>query len=182
LDNLVLDFSVDDGSVESKSNIEELVKIEIASPKTFDWTKYDKLLETEHIGRPVIHAEITRLFFQNIRLLLNILESRVFFRSTMNFYDSTSFFKHGLLIIADRQANGKGRGGNTWLSPSGIGLKYFEQYLIFIDFFKGCAMFSLHLQCSSTHYLSILQHLAALAVVHSIRARPGYEDLVKLSV
>lgn len=38
----------------------------------------------------------------------------------MNFFDSLNFFKHGLVVIADRQANGKGRGGNTWLSPDGI--------------------------------------------------------------
>lgn len=39
-------------------------------------------------------------------------------------------------------------------------------------------MFSLHLETSTSLYVSILQHLAALAVVHSIRTRPGYENLV----
>ncbi len=54
-----------------------------------------------------------------------------------------------------------GRGGNAWLSP------------------LGCAMFTLHLQLPVNSRLGqripFLQHLAALAVVQSVRTLPGYE-------
>ncbi|XP_026076364.1 biotin--protein ligase [Carassius auratus] len=69
----------------------------------------------------------------------------------------------GLIAIAARQTQGKGRGGNAWLSP------------------PGCAMFTLHLQLPVNSRLGqripFLQHLAALAVVQSVRTLPGYEDV-----
>ncbi|XP_027007207.2 biotin--protein ligase isoform X1 [Tachysurus fulvidraco] len=69
----------------------------------------------------------------------------------------------GLIAVAARQTKGKGRGGNVWLSP------------------LGCAMFTLHLQVEVRSRLGqripFLQHLAALAVVESVRTLPGYEDI-----
>ncbi|XP_066507604.1 biotin--protein ligase isoform X2 [Hoplias malabaricus] len=69
----------------------------------------------------------------------------------------------GLIAVAARQTKGKGRGGNAWLSP------------------LGCAMFTLHLQVEINSSLGqripFLQHLAALAVVESVRSLPGYEDI-----
>ncbi|KAK3521796.1 hypothetical protein QTP70_018286, partial [Hemibagrus guttatus] len=69
----------------------------------------------------------------------------------------------GLIAVAARQTKGKGRGGNVWLSP------------------LGCAMFTLHLQVEVSSRLGqripFLQHLAALAVVESVRTLPEYEDI-----
>ncbi|XP_076445660.1 uncharacterized protein LOC143283340 [Babylonia areolata] len=69
----------------------------------------------------------------------------------------------GVICVAGRQTSGKGRGGNQWLSP------------------LGCAMFSLPLRlavdsCLGQH-ITFLQHVVSLAVVHSIRSLPGYQDL-----
>ncbi|XP_078416404.1 biotin--protein ligase isoform X2 [Cetorhinus maximus] len=69
----------------------------------------------------------------------------------------------GLIAIAIRQTQGKGRGGNTWLSPI------------------GCAMFTLHVRISTHTQLgqniSFVQHLVALAAVESVVSMPGYEDI-----
>ncbi|KAJ4929587.1 hypothetical protein JOQ06_018610 [Pogonophryne albipinna] len=69
----------------------------------------------------------------------------------------------GLIAIAGRQIQGRGRGGNAWLSP------------------PGCAMFTLSLQVELSSRLGqripFLQHLVALAVVEAVRSLPGYQDL-----
>ena len=67
----------------------------------------------------------------------------------------------GFLFSAQRQINGKGRGGNKWISPS------------------GCLMFSLVLRFKPTQSAVFLQYVVSLAVVEAIRTYPGYE--VKLS-
>ncbi|XP_040006088.1 biotin--protein ligase isoform X2 [Xiphias gladius] len=69
----------------------------------------------------------------------------------------------GLIAVAGRQSQGRGRGRNTWLSP------------------LGCAMFTLSVQVELSSMLGqkipFLQHLAALAVVEAVRTLPGYQDI-----
>ncbi|TRY60840.1 hypothetical protein DNTS_026780 [Danionella cerebrum] len=69
----------------------------------------------------------------------------------------------GLIAIAGQQTEGKGRGGNAWLSP------------------VGCAMFTLYLQLPLNSALGericFLQHLMALSVVESVRTLSGYQDV-----
>ncbi|XP_051903182.1 biotin--protein ligase isoform X2 [Hippocampus zosterae] len=69
----------------------------------------------------------------------------------------------GLIVIAARQSQGRGRGRNAWLSP------------------LGCAMFTLCVQIKLSSRLgqriSFLQHLAALAVIEAVRTLPGYQDI-----
>ncbi|XP_049806651.1 uncharacterized protein LOC126249056 isoform X4 [Schistocerca nitens] len=69
----------------------------------------------------------------------------------------------GLAVVTHRQTRGKGRSGNTWISP------------------EGCAVFSVHLHISRSSYLGqhllLVQHLAGLAIVSSICSLPGYENL-----
>ncbi|ESP03602.1 hypothetical protein LOTGIDRAFT_171251 [Lottia gigantea] len=69
----------------------------------------------------------------------------------------------GVIAIAGRQTSGRGRGGNSWLSP------------------LGCAMFSLHVRIDLNSTLgqkvSFLQHIVSLAVVQSVRTLPQCEDL-----
>ncbi|KAG7187870.1 hypothetical protein KM043_013851 [Ampulex compressa] len=71
--------------------------------------------------------------------------------------------QHGLAVIARQQTRGKGRGKNVWLSPI------------------GAAMFTLQLHIPSNSHLArhvtVLQHLAAAAIVSAIRSLPGYEDI-----
>ncbi|XP_016326528.1 biotin--protein ligase [Sinocyclocheilus anshuiensis] len=112
----------------------------------FSLQMYRQHLQTQRLGRTVLYADVTS--------------------STMSMLDglmSQSPQETGLIAIAARQTQGKGRGGNAWLSP------------------LGCAMFTLHLQLSVDSRLGqripFLQHLAALAVVESVRTLPGYEDV-----
>ncbi|NXU90340.1 BPL1 ligase, partial [Xiphorhynchus elegans] len=69
----------------------------------------------------------------------------------------------GLIAVAGRQTQGKGRGGNVWLSP------------------VGCALSTLHitipLHSNLGQRIPFIQHLVSLAVVEAVRSIPGYEDI-----
>ncbi|NWH22943.1 BPL1 ligase, partial [Grus americana] len=69
----------------------------------------------------------------------------------------------GLIAIAVRQTQGKGRGSNVWLSP------------------VGCALSTLHmaipLHSNLGQRIPFVQHLVSLAVVESVRSIPGYENI-----
>ena len=69
----------------------------------------------------------------------------------------------GIVIVADCQISGRGRGSNKWISP------------------KGCAMFTLHFTVKMNSKLgkrlTLLQHISSLAVVHGIRSQSAYKDL-----
>ncbi|GFQ71285.1 biotin--protein ligase [Trichonephila clavata] len=69
----------------------------------------------------------------------------------------------GIVVVAGCQVTGRGRSDNKWISP------------------VGGAMFTLHLSFSLSSQLgqrmSILQHVASLAVVHGIRKKPMYSKL-----
>ncbi|NXA83326.1 BPL1 ligase, partial [Thryothorus ludovicianus] len=69
----------------------------------------------------------------------------------------------GLIAVAVRQTQGKGRGGNAWLSP------------------LGCALSTLHvsipLHSNLGQRIPFIQHLVSLAVVEAVRSIPGYEDI-----
>lgn len=105
---------------------------------------YRQHLQTQRLGRTVLYADVT---CSTMSLLTGLMPPQ----------------DAGLIAIATRQTQGKGRGGNAWLSP------------------LGCAMFTLHLQLPVNSRLGqripFLQHLAALAVVQSVRTLPGYEDV-----
>ncbi|CAG5120576.1 unnamed protein product [Candidula unifasciata] len=86
--------------------------------------------------------------------------------STMPVFDGLQFSipeNVGLIAVAGRQTSGRGRLGNSWLSPI------------------GCAMFTLPLSLSLESQLgqrvSFLQHIVSVAVVQSVVTLPGYEDL-----
>ncbi|KAL6250879.1 hypothetical protein P5V15_014940 [Pogonomyrmex californicus] len=71
--------------------------------------------------------------------------------------------EHGLTVIPRRQTQGQGRSRNMWLSP------------------VGCAMFTLQVHIPISSYLgshiSLLQHIAAVALVSAVRSIEGYENL-----
>lgn len=112
----------------------------------FSLQTYRQHLQTQRLGRTVLYADITSSTMDLLHGMMLQSPQEV-----------------GLIAIAARQTQGKGRGGNAWLSP------------------LGCAMFTLHLQLPVDSRLGqripFLQHLAALAVVESVRTLPGYEDV-----
>ncbi|KAM7180574.1 biotin--protein ligase isoform 2-T3 [Macrochelys suwanniensis] len=86
--------------------------------------------------------------------------------TTMNLLDGLMFNlpqEMDLIAIAVQQTQGKGRGGNVWLSP------------------VGCALSTLHVSiplCSQLgQRIPFIQHLVSLAVVESVRSIPGYKDI-----
>lgn len=67
----------------------------------------------------------------------------------------------GLVCLASHQIAGRGRGGNSWVSPA------------------GCLQFSLvlRLPASLAPKIVFLQYLFGLAVVEAVRTAPGYEQV-----
>ncbi|KAM8976635.1 biotin--protein ligase [Pelodytes ibericus] len=112
----------------------------------FNLEIYRENLHTDKLGKTVLFAEVTT--------------------STFNLLDGLMFHEPkemGLIAVASQQTQGKGRGGNVWLSP------------------KGCALITLHLSVPLSSQLgqriAFIQHLMALAVVESVKSIPGYEDI-----
>ena len=103
----------------------------------FNFQDYETHLKTKTLGRTVIHTEVINTTF-------DILEGPL--------------VHDGLVVIADQQVKGRGRGQNSWLSP------------------KGCAMTSFQLKFNLSskqgQKASLLQHLVSLAVVTSINSIP----------
>ncbi|KAH3728852.1 biotin--protein ligase-like [Dreissena polymorpha] len=126
---------------------ENLLPVQTASekPDTFNIDCYLDNLSTQSLGNMVFFVEV-------VPTTMTILDGLLF-----SVPDNV-----GLLAIARQQTSGKGRGGNSWLSP------------------VGCAMFSLHvrvpLESPLGRAVSFLQHITALAVVNSVCGLPGYQD------
>ncbi|XP_061426956.1 biotin--protein ligase [Lethenteron reissneri] len=119
---------------------------DLLTPPHFDLETYRGMLRTRLLGRLVVHCEVVGSTMELLDGVIPHLPDDV-----------------GLIAIATRQTQGKGRGGNAWLSP------------------VGCAMFTLPLAVRSDsrlgQHLPFLQHLVALAVVEGVRSAPGYEDI-----
>ncbi|KAL6099216.1 hlcs [Pungitius sinensis] len=112
----------------------------------FSMETYREHLKTSVLGHTVLYAEVTTSTMDLLQGLTLHLPKDV-----------------GLIAVSARQSQGRGRGGNAWLSP------------------LGCAMFTLTLQVELSSRLGqripFLQHLAALAVVEAVRTLPGYQDI-----
>ncbi|XP_061857152.1 biotin--protein ligase isoform X2 [Colius striatus] len=116
------------------------------SSEHFSLKTYQQNLQTKKLGKILLFAEVTT--------------------TTMNLLDGLIFElpeEMGLIAVAVRQTQGKGRGGNVWLSP------------------LGCALSTLHiaipLHSNLGQRIPFIQHLVSLAVVESVRSIPGYEDI-----
>ncbi|XP_068281400.1 biotin--protein ligase isoform X2 [Nyctibius grandis] len=116
------------------------------SSEHFSLKTYQQNLQTKKLGKILLFTEVTT--------------------TTMNLLDGLMLElpeEMGLIAIAVRQTQGKGRGGNVWLSP------------------VGCALSTLHiaipLHSNLGQRIPFIQHLLSLAVVESVRSIPGYEDI-----
>ncbi|XP_074651920.1 biotin--protein ligase-like [Tubulanus polymorphus] len=108
----------------------------------FNMSLYRQNISTQFTGNIVLYSQLTR--------------------STMDLFDGFMFHvpdNVGVVAIAARQIDGKGRGGNKWIGPD------------------GCAMFSFHVRHDCFSTTSYLQHIASLAVVHAVKHTPGYQDI-----
>ncbi|XP_029459323.1 biotin--protein ligase isoform X2 [Rhinatrema bivittatum] len=112
----------------------------------FSLEVYRGNLQTKKLGKIVLFSEVTSTTMDLLDGLILELPQEM-----------------GLIAIAAQQMQGKGRGGNAWLSPI------------------GCAMFTLHLSIPLISQLgqriAFIQHLMSLAVVESVRSLPGYQGI-----
>ncbi|XP_021260955.1 biotin--protein ligase isoform X2 [Numida meleagris] len=123
-----------------------ITKMGSFSSEHFSLETYQQNLQTKKLGKILFFTEVTT--------------------TTMNLLDGLMFKlpeEMGLIAVAVRQTQGKGRGGNVWLSP------------------VGCALSTLHitipLHSNLGQRIPFIQHLVSLAVVESVRSIPGYEDI-----
>ena len=129
---LKLEFTTQNDSLQASDSILPIFTDQ-SSPE-FNYNVFSKNLKTKYLGRSLIYVPIINSTF-------DILDGKL--------------LKHGLVVIANQQLQGRGRGQNKWLSP------------------KGCAMTSFQLKTDLSSRLgqkaSLLQHLTSLAVVHSLK-------------
>ncbi|XP_066226334.1 biotin--protein ligase isoform X2 [Saccopteryx leptura] len=116
------------------------------SSEYFDLEIYRQNLQTKQLGKVILFTEVTS--------------------STMNLLDGLMFEipqEMGLIAIAVRQTQGKGRGSNAWLSPVGGAL--------------STLLVSVPLKSLLGQRIPFVQHLMSLAVVEAVRSIPGYQDI-----
>ena len=113
----------------------------------FDSKMYFQSLNTSNLGRALLYTEVTTS-------TLNILNPRFVF----SLPEQTS-----LLVVCSIQTQGKGRGSNQWVSPT------------------GCLMFSHLISIKQNTFISLhitlLQHIISIAIIHGILTIPNYEML-----
>ncbi|XP_049641345.1 biotin--protein ligase [Suncus etruscus] len=116
------------------------------SSDTFDLDAYKRDLQTKQLGRSILFAEVTT--------------------TTMCLLDGLMFQvppEMGLIAIAGRQTQGRGRGRNAWLSPVGCAL--------------ATLLVTVPLRSHLGQRIPFMQHLVSLAVVEAVRSIPDYEDI-----
>ncbi|KAM9988110.1 hypothetical protein ACTFIZ_003462 [Dictyostelium cf. discoideum] len=107
---------------------------------TFDINKYFKELSTILFGKNLIHSEVIS---STQDIMLKYL----------------TFTRQGLVMIADQQTKGRGRGENKFLSPI------------------GCLLMSFKCKQIDGNKLPFLQYLAGMAMVEAIQSFPIASDL-----
>ncbi|KAI6651969.1 Biotin--protein ligase [Oopsacas minuta] len=113
----------------------------------FDTDLYFQNINTNYLGRALIYSEVTTSS-------LDILNPRFVFSLSGDL---------SLLVLCSIQTQGRGRGPNQWVSPS------------------GCLMFSHLISIKQKSFLfarvTLLQHIISVAIVHSIRSIQEYENV-----
>nr|KAF6474365.1 holocarboxylase synthetase [Rousettus aegyptiacus] len=120
--------------------------MEAFSSENFNLEIYRQNLRTEQLGKTILFAEVTST-------TMSLLEGLMFEMPQ----------EMGLIAIAARQTEGKGRGRNAWLSPAGCAL--------------STLLVSIPLRSNLGQRIPFVQHLMSLAVVEAVRSIPGYQDI-----
>ncbi|XP_051006241.1 biotin--protein ligase [Acomys russatus] len=128
------------------SSIPVVTNPKVFSSQHFNLETYRRNLQTSRLGKVILFAEVTP--------------------TTMSLLDGLMFEmpqEMGLIAIAVRQTQGKGRGPNAWLSPVGCAL--------------STLLVSVPLRSQLGQRIPFVQHLMSLAVVEAVRSVPEYEDI-----
>ncbi|XP_054556259.1 biotin--protein ligase [Talpa occidentalis] len=116
------------------------------SSENFNLELYRQHLQTRQLGKVILFAEVTTT-------TMNLLEG-LMFKMPQDM---------GLIAIAGRQTQGRGRGRNAWLSPLGSAVT--------------TLLVSIPLRSPLGQRIPFVQHLMSLAVVEAVRSLPGYQDI-----
>ncbi|XP_021111936.1 biotin--protein ligase isoform X2 [Heterocephalus glaber] len=130
----------------SPSSIPVVTDTEAFSSEHFNLELYRQNLQTKHLGKIILFAEVTS--------------------TTMSLLDGLMFEvpqEMGLIAIAVRQTEGKGRGPNSWLSPLGCAL--------------STVLVAIPLRSQLGQRIPFVQHLMSLAIVEAVRSIPEYQDI-----
>ncbi|XP_034873561.1 biotin--protein ligase isoform X1 [Mirounga leonina] len=130
----------------SPSALPVVTDVEAFSSENFNLDIYRQNLQTKRLGKVILFAEVTP--------------------TTMNLLDGLMFEipqEMGLIAIAVRQTQGKGRGVNAWLSPMGCAV--------------STLLISIPLRSQLGQRIPFVQHLMSLAVVEAVRSIAGYQDI-----
>ncbi|XP_073928774.1 biotin--protein ligase isoform X3 [Castor canadensis] len=128
------------------SSIPVVTDTEVFSSEHFNLQIYRQNLRTKQLGKIILFAEVTP--------------------TTMSLLDGLMFEvpqEMGLIAIAGRQTQGKGRGPNAWLSPMGCAL--------------STLLVSIPLRSQLGQRIPFVQHLMSVAVVEAVRSIPEYQDI-----
>ena len=98
-DNCTLHFIASGDDISEPPSESYVPIVEAATSLTFNFESFKADLLTSRLGRVVIHTETTR--------------------TTNDFVNGPNFLHDGVVIVADRQTQGRGRAGNVWQSPAG---------------------------------------------------------------
>ncbi|XP_003463986.5 biotin--protein ligase isoform X1 [Cavia porcellus] len=128
------------------SSVPVVTDTEAFSSEHFNLEIYRQNLQTQRLGKIILFAEVTT--------------------TTMSLLDGLMFEmpqEMGLIAIAGRQTQGKGRGPNAWLSPLGCAL--------------STVLLSIPLRSHLGQRIPFVQHLMSLAIVEAVRSIPEYQDI-----
>ena len=102
---------------------------------TFDYTKYFDLLKTE-LGETIYHYNTIS--------------------STMDYFNDANEWEN-IVVLADRQLNGKGRKKNEWISPNG----------------SIAVSFGFALDLNAVEHLAAVQHIIAVSICKALSNSKG---------
>ncbi|CAD5215981.1 unnamed protein product [Bursaphelenchus xylophilus] len=120
----------------------ELLPVEVRRRKTgipireFDTQEYFTRLNTKYLGRVLLYVPVCESTIAVSRSL------------------SSAIKNDGVLVVAGKQTNGVGRGGNQWLSPHGCAMFTFD--------------FDIPLNSELGRNIVFVQHILAVAVVEAV--------------
>uniref|UniRef100_A0A5S6QEX7 BPL/LPL catalytic domain-containing protein n=1 Tax=Trichuris muris TaxID=70415 RepID=A0A5S6QEX7_TRIMR len=143
--------------VDSNKNVKE----------SYDRCCWRKYLREHQRNDQTVTAFNSDLYFRHLKTntIGKVLLYVPVLNSTMNLFDGSvcdADLLNRLVVVADVQREGRGRGANKWISPS------------------GCIAFSFFISrpTSSTlmKYCSWLQHISVLSIVDSIRSSEAYAE------
>lgn len=111
----------------------------------FNNSLYFEKLTTKRIGQALLHIPVTTTTMDVIKSISDAIPG----------YE-------GIVVVANQQIHGKGRGGNEFIAPVGAAMFSFNCFL--------------PSNCSLTHNPSFVQHIMAVAVADAVHILSGVQD------